>query len=58
MREFKYKGATVRPYEPFNAHQTDGFSVGSLRGGVCPTLRANKHDLIIIIEDEETTNSI
>ena len=57
MREFKYKGATVRPYEPFNAHQTDGFSVGSLRG-VCPTLRANKHDLIIIIEDEETTNSI
>ena len=33
MREFKYKGATVRPYEPFNAHQTDGFSVGSLRGG-------------------------
>lgn len=54
MREFKYKGAVVRPYEPFNAHQTDGFSVGSLRGGVCPTLRANKHDLIIIIEDEET----
>ena len=33
MREFKYKGVTVRPYEPFNAHQTDGFSVGSLRGG-------------------------
>lgn len=32
MKEFKYKGATVRPYEPFNAHQTDGFSVGSLRG--------------------------
>ena len=34
MREFKYKGVTVRPYEPFNAHQTDGFSVGSLRGGM------------------------
>ena len=33
MKEFKYKGAVVRPYEPFNAHQTDGFSVGSLRGG-------------------------
>ena len=54
MREFKYKGAVVRPYEPFNAHQTDGFSVGSRWGGVCPTFRANKHDLIIIIEDEET----
>ena len=54
MREFKYKGATVRPYEPFNVHQSEGFSEGSLRGGVCPTLRAGKNDLVVIIEDEET----
>ena len=54
IREFKYKGATVRPYEPFNVHQSEGFSDGSLRGGVCPTLRANKHDLVVIIENEET----
>ena len=33
MKEFKYKGATVRPYEPFNAHQSEGYSEGSLRGG-------------------------
>ena len=34
IREFKYKGATVRPYEPFNVHQSEGFSEGSLRGGM------------------------
>ena len=33
MKEFKYKGATVRPYEPFNVHQSESFSDGSLRGG-------------------------
>ena len=33
MREFKYKGATVRPYEPFNAHQSEGYTIGSIRGG-------------------------
>ena len=32
MREFKYKGATVRPYEPFNAHQSEGYTIGSIRG--------------------------
>lgn len=54
MREFRYKGATVKPYEPFNAHQSGGYSRGSLRSGVCPTLRADKHDLVVIIEYEET----
>ena len=54
MREFKYKGATVRPYEPFNAHQSEGYTIGSIRGGVSPSLLAGKQDLIIIIEDEET----
>ena len=32
MREFEYKGAIVRPYEPFNAHQSYGYTVGSIRG--------------------------
>ena len=54
MKEFKYKGATVKPYKPFNAHQSDGYSRGSLRSGVCPTLRADIHDLVVIIENEET----
>ena len=53
MKEFTYKGVTVRPYEPFKAHRSEGFSIGSLRGGECPTLQANKHDLIVIIENEE-----
>ena len=58
MKEFTYKGAIVRPYEPFKAHRSEGFSIGSLRGGECPTLQANKHDLIIIIENEETRDSV
>lgn len=57
MREFKYKGATVRPYEPFHEHYSERFFRGSI-GGVSPTICSNKHDLIVIIENEETTNSI
>ena len=53
MREFKYKGATVRPYEPFHEHYSERFFSGSM-GGVSPSLLAGKQDLIIIIEDEET----
>lgn len=57
MRESKYKGATVKPYEPFHEHYSESFFRGSV-SGVSPTICAFKHDLIIIIEDEETTNSI
>ena len=53
MREFKYKGATVRPYEPFNEHYSESFFRGSV-SGVSPTICAFKHDLIVIIENEET----
>lgn len=53
MKEFKYKGATVRPYEPFHEHYSERFFSGSV-GGVSPAICAFKHDLIIIIEDEET----
>ena len=53
MREFKYKGATVRPYEPFHEHYSERFFSGSI-GGVSPTICSNKHDLIVIIENEET----
>ena len=54
MREFKYKGATVRPYEPFHEHYSERFFSGSIGGGVSPTICAFKHDLIVIIENEET----
>ena len=53
IREFKYKGATVRPYEPFHEHYSESFFSGS-RGGVAPGICAFKHDLIVIIEKEET----
>ena len=56
MREFKYKGATVRPYEPFHEHYSERFFSGSV-GGVSPTIYAFKHDLIVIIENEETDNT-
>ena len=57
MREFKYKGATVRPYEPFHEHYSERFFSGSV-DGVCPSICTFKHDLIVIIENEETSDSI
>ena len=54
MKEFKYKGAIVRPYEPFQFYASESFTHGSIRGGVCPTLVAGKHDFVVIIEYEET----
>ena len=53
MKEFKYKGAVVRPYEPFHEHYSERFFSGSV-GGLSPTICAFKHDLIVIIENEET----
>lgn len=32
MREFKYKGATVRPYEPFCYNKSEKFFNGSMGG--------------------------
>ena len=34
MREFKYKGATVRPYEPFHENYSERFFSGSIGGGI------------------------
>ena len=54
MKEFKYKGATVRPYEPFHENYSERFFSGSIGGGVSPSLLAGKQDLVVIIENEET----
>ena len=56
MREFRYKGATVKPYEPFHEHYSERFFSGSV-GGVSPSICAFKQDLIVIIENEETDNT-
>ena len=36
IREFKYKGATVRPYEPFHEHYSERYFSGSIGGGYLP----------------------
>ena len=54
MKEFKYKGATVRPYEPFHENYSERFLNGYRSRGLSPTICSNKHDLIVIIENEET----
>ena len=51
MREFKYKGATVRPYEPFCYSKSEKFFNGSM-GGVARTLLADEHPQAVIIEIE------
>ena len=33
MREFRYKGAIVRPYEPFYYNKSEKFFKGSMGGG-------------------------
>lgn len=37
LNEFVYKGAIVRPYEPFHEHYSERFFSGSV-GGVSPTI--------------------
>ena len=54
MKEFKYKGVTVRPYEPFHKDYSERFLHGFRARGLSPTICSNKHDLIVIIENEET----
>ena len=51
MREFKYKGAVVRPYEPFCYSKSEKFFNGSM-GGVARTLLADEHPQAVIIEIE------
>lgn len=58
MKEFKYKGAIVRPYEPFNWHESEKRFPGSLRGGVSRTLFANEPPPAIIIYINEETDII
>ena len=62
--EMQYKGAWLYDYldrgigfHYFNSLLRKVFQ-WQYRGGVSPSLLAGKQDLIIIIEDEETTNSI
>lgn len=50
MREFKYKGAMVRPYEPFYYNKSERFFKGSMV--VARTLLADEHPQAVIIEIE------
>lgn len=42
MKEFKYKGAIVRPYEPFGFYASESFFNGSI-GGVFHELFVQAH---------------
>ena len=57
MKEFKYKGALVRPYEPFCYNKSERFFKGSM-GGVARTLLADGHPQAVIIEIDEETDTI
>ena len=57
MREFKYKGAIVRPYEPFYYNKSEKFFKGSM-GGVARTILADEHPQMVIIEVNEETDTI
>ena len=56
IREFKYKGATVRPYEPFYYNKSERFFKGSMV--VARTLLADEHPQAVIIEIDEETDTI
>lgn len=57
MREFRYKGAIVRPYEPFYYNKSEGYMKGSLKG-LARTILADEHPQIVIIEVDEETDTI
>lgn len=57
MKEFKYKGAIVRPYEPFCYNKSEKFFKGSM-GGVARTLLAEGVPQAVIIEIDEETDII
>ena len=56
MKEFKYKGAVVRPYEPFYYNKSERFFTGSMV--VARTLLADEHPQAVIIEIDEETDTI
>ena len=56
MKEFKYKGAVVRPYEPFYYNKSERFFKGSMV--VARTLLADEHPQAVIIEIDEETDTI
>ena len=56
MKEFKYKGAVVRPYEPFYYNKSERFFKGSMV--VARTLLADEHPQAVIIEIDEETGTI
>lgn len=55
MMEFKYKGTTVRPYEPFYYNKSEGYMKGSLKR-LARTILADEHPLAVIIEVGEETD--
>lgn len=57
MAEFKYKGAVVRPYEPFYYNKSVGYMKGSLKG-LARTILADEHPLAVIIEVDEETDIV
>lgn len=57
MREFEYKGTTVRPYEPFYYNKSEGYMKGSLKG-LARTILADEHPLAVIIEVDEETDIV
>lgn len=58
LNEFVYKGAIVRPYEPFTWHESEKRFRGSIRGGISRTLFANEPPPAIIIEINEEADII
>lgn len=57
MTEFKYKGVTVRPYEPFYYTKSEGYMKGSIKG-LARTILADVHPMAVIIEVDEETDAI
>ena len=58
MKEFKYKGAIVRPYEPFGFYASESFFKGSIGGGVSRTVCASSPILTVMIEADEEADIV
>ena len=56
MNEFIYKGATVRPYEPFYYNKSGRYTKGSM-SDVARTLLSDAHPQAIIIEINEEADT-
>ena len=57
MREFKCKGAIVRPYEPFAYNKSEKYFRGSIRG-LSRTVLADGNPQVVIIEVDEETDIV